>query len=90
MTSYPSKMLSVLVGAIEAIPTKVVSFVEATIDLFPGQAEEVVEAAVSSSQNRRAIEIVEAAQAKGMSEEVAIKAAVAGGAKEEDLKLAGQ
>ena len=55
------------------------------IDLFPHNSEQVVTEAIASSQDRHVQEIVNSAVMAGLDKESAIDAALAGGAKEEEL-----
>jgi len=85
MLSYPEKLLDILTVAIKALPNQVSSIVSNTIKLFPNNAEEVVSTAVSSTNGKRAREIIETAIHSGVSEEQATAAAIAGGASSADI-----
>jgi len=85
MSSFPEKIYAILSGAIQALPEQVSSFVRNTINLFPGSSEDVVTKAVTSSQPKHAQQIVASAVQAGLDHESAINAAIAGGAKREQL-----
>jgi len=85
MSSFPEKIYAILSGAIQALPEQVSSFVKSTINLFPGSSEDVVTKAVTSSKPKHAQQIVASAVQAGLDQESAINAAVAGGAKREQL-----
>ena len=80
LSSFPEKMIDILSGAIKALPDQVSSLVTETISLFPEQGEKVVKIAVDHSEEREAHKIVNSAIEAGLSETVAIDAAVASGA----------
>ena len=85
MNSFPEKIYAILSGAIKALPEQVSMFVSHTINLFPNRSESVVTTAVTSSKPRHAQQIVASAIKAGLDEESAIIAAIAGGAKREQL-----
>ncbi len=74
------KMLNIFVGIVKAIPTQVVSLVKQTLLLFPEDSAEVVSTAVSSSTAQFDQKIVDAAINLGVKKEIAMAAAVRGGA----------
>jgi len=90
MTSFPEKIYDILSGAIKALPEKVSYFVRNTINLFPNSSENVVTTAVNTSKLRHAQNIVESAIKAGLDEDIAINAAIAGGAKRENLAKVNQ
>lgn len=75
-----TSMLDVFVGIIKALPDQVVKLVKQTLKIFPENSEEVVTQAVSSSAHKFDERIVLAAVKAGVNKQVAINAAVKGGA----------
>lgn len=84
MQSYPEKVLDILSVAINELPDQVLSFVRDTLRISPDNSD-VVSIAINSSSSDKAREIISTAVKSGISQETATAAAIAGGAKQEDI-----
>lgn len=74
-------MLNIFIGVVKAIPDQVVSLVKTTLHLFPNESADVIRNAVNSSHKQFDREIVNAAVDAGVDKNLAIAAAIKGGAK---------
>ncbi|WP_077340129.1 hypothetical protein [Pseudocolwellia agarivorans] len=81
MTSFPDRMVDVLSGLIKAIPEKVSKWVSYTFLLFPDSGEQIVTTAISSTNSQHNQAIVKAAIDAGLAKDLALSAAIDGGAK---------
>lgn len=80
MTSFPDKMVDILSGLIKEIPEKVSKWVSYTFLLFPDSGEQIVTTAISSTNESHNQEIIKAAINAGLEKDLALSAAVDGGA----------
>ncbi|PCI58451.1 MAG: hypothetical protein COB35_13770 [Gammaproteobacteria bacterium] len=78
-------MLDILIGAIKAIPNQVVNLVKTTLQLFPDQSADVIKNAINSSHQQFDQDIVKAAMNAGVEKELAIAAAIKGGANRDEF-----
>ena len=85
MVSFPEKMLSILAGIIKALPEQVVVWVKSSLKLFPEHSEQIVTTAVNSSHSAHTRDIIDAAIHAGYDEQLVMSAALAGGAKIEEI-----
>jgi len=78
-------MLNIFIGIVKAVPDQVVSIVKTALHLFPADSADVIKNAVNSSHKQFDKEIVNAAVNAGIDKELAINAAIKGGAKRDEF-----
>jgi hypothetical protein len=80
-----NSIANIFLGIVKALPDQVVNLVKKTLHLFPNVGANVVENAVYSTPKEFNQDIINAAMNAGVKKEIAIAAAIKGGASEAEL-----